>query len=594
MTVGPPRLVRSVASGAAYGVATVQRRLDLALVIVVGLGVLLRVVLFLQVARTPFSGDEVAYADGGRAFSNLLRDLASLHAPDTAELRRDVIGSGWFMPGMSLLLTPLYLLVPHADVGLARGWLGLLVLLAHVLAVADVRRVLGRWWALGLALVPGLVPMWLLLGFTAYGDLLAGLVATVLITRLVAVLQRAGRGVAPTRRDGALLGLLAIVTVYLRGSSMPLVAGIGVVGLLAVRWCGRRAIASILVAGAIFLGVLAPWSIAASATFHTRVLTTTSVPMALANTFGDRDEVCYGPCDPGSTIWFSPVRYAREVARATGVSEVTVLSQMSDYARQDVTPHSYARDVIANWHRYRDDPSAFLFKLHPPGQHWAEWIRTWTDRFFTRVLWLAALGLLVVTRRSRRLQLLSVLVKIGLLALLLQPFVHLAGSRYWTTAAPLAGLSAMLGVAVVGGWVVDRLRAARSPGSGAEGEGAEGTPHAPRGGLRPARRVPISPSEPPPSAPLPGARAAAPSGVGLEGTPLAPRGGPSSTAQRPARRVPISPSAPRPFVGAARALGFVGASGSLGGVGASRLLVVAQGGLALVGVAAVVVIRVLA
>ena len=469
------RLAPSLARAVRYGAAGTSRRLDVILALVLALGVLLRVVLFLQVVHTPFSGDEVAYADGGKALSNLLRDLAALHAPDTAELRRDVIGSGWFMPGMSLLLTPLYLLAPHADAGLARAWLGLLVLVAHVVAVLDVRRVLGRWWALGLALVPGLVPMWLLLGFTAYGDLSAGLVATVLITRMIAVLQRAAGGTAPTPREGAALGFLAIATVYLRGSSMPLVAGIGLAGLLAVGWCGRRAVAGLLVAGAIFVSVLAPWSIAASAAFHARVLTTTSVPMALANTFGDRAQVCYGPCDPGSTIWFSPVRYAREVARATGTSEVTVLSQMSAYARRDVTPHSYARDVIADWHRYRDEPSAFLFKLHPPGQQGAEWVRTWTDRVFTRVLWLAALGLLLVTRRSRRLQLLSVLVKIGLLALLLQPFVHLAGSRYWATAAPLAALSAMLAVAVLGGWVADRVRpgaesgAVTGPGGGPVG-----------------------------------------------------------------------------------------------------------------------------
>lgn len=441
-------------------------RLDLAVGGVLLVGVLLRVLLFGQVSHTPFSGDEVAYVDGGKALSNLLRDLVGLHGPDTAELRRDLMGSGWFMPGMSLLLVPLYLIDPHASVGLARAWLGLLGWVLLVLAVLDVRRVLGRWWALGLALVLAVMPMWLLFGFTAYGDLLAGLVATLLITRMVAVLRRASDGVAPRLSEGALIGFLAIATVYLRSSSTALVLGVGVVGLIALRWCGRRALVPLLLASGVFLGLLAPWSIAASATFHTRVITTTSVPMALANTFGDRSQVCYGPCDPGSTIWFSPVRYAREVARATGASEVTVLSQMSAYARRDVTAHSYARDVVADWHRYRDEPAAFLFKLHPPGQRFGATeraITTWTQRMFTPLLRLAAIGLLVVTRRSRRAQLLSVLVKVGLFGLLLQPFVHLAGSRYWTTAAPLAVLAAMLAIWVVAGWVLDRIRGRRGP-----------------------------------------------------------------------------------------------------------------------------------
>ena len=432
------------------------RRLDLVIGLVLLAGVLLRVLLFGQVAHTPFSGDEVAYVDAGKALSNMLRDLVSLRAPDTGELSRDVIGSGWFMPGMALLLTPLYLVAPHAGPEVARAWLGVLALVVYVLALADVRRVLGRWWALGLAVVPGLVPMWLLFGYTAYGDLIAGLVATLLITRLIAILRRCASGTAPTLRDGALLGFLAIATVYLRSSSTPLVAGIGAAGLVALLWSGRRALMPMLLAAGIFLGVLAPWSIAASATFDTRVITTTSVPMSLANSFGDRTQVCYGMCDPGSTIWFSPVRYAREVSRATGVSEVTVLGQMSAYARRDMTMHSYARDVIVDWHNYIDKPSAFLFKLHPPGDRdrgVEQAITNWTQRIFTPILWLAAAGLLIVTRRSRRGQLLSVLVKIGLFGLLLQPFVHLAGSRYWTTAAPLAALSGMLALWSVGTWI---------------------------------------------------------------------------------------------------------------------------------------------
>jgi hypothetical protein len=78
---------------------------------------------------------------------------------------------------------------------------------------------------------------------------------------------------------------------------------------------------------------------------------------------------------------------------------------------------------------------------------------------------LTALALLIVTRRSRRDQLLSVLVKIGLFALLLQPFVHLAGDRYWTTAAPLATLAVLLAVRVVGGFALDRFRRRATDGA---------------------------------------------------------------------------------------------------------------------------------
>src|SRR5690242_6644863 len=92
----------------------------LALVIV---ALAFKAVLFARVADLPFRGDEVAYRDAGCALANLLRDLVALRGPDGAELSRNVVGSGWFMPGMGLVLTPFYLVAPHADDTWARLWL---------------------------------------------------------------------------------------------------------------------------------------------------------------------------------------------------------------------------------------------------------------------------------------------------------------------------------------------------------------------------------------------------------------------------------------------------------------------------------------
>jgi hypothetical protein len=44
--------------------------------------------------------------------------------------------------------------------------------------------------------------------------------------------------------------------------------------------------------------------------------------------------------------------------------------------------------------------------------------------------------------RSLEAQILDTLTKIALLALFVQPFVHVAGSRYWTTAGPLFMIAA--------------------------------------------------------------------------------------------------------------------------------------------------------
>jgi hypothetical protein len=311
------------------------------------------------------------------------------------------------------------------------------------------------------------VPVWVLLSLTAYGDLLAGLVLVLLLVRLVDAVRAARAGTAPSVREGVVLGLLAIAGVYLRSSALLAVAAMGVAAvglvLLSARGGGRRVretLVPVVAAGAAFGAVLAPWSVGASLTLGDRVVTTTTVPTALANTFGDRTAVCYGPCDPGSTVWFSPVRYAREVARSTGEGEVTVLTQMSDYARSGVTRRSYARDVVDNFDRYRSI-DGFGSLLKPPGAAHDEGFWQWLARDLSRevfgpVSWLVLAALLVVSRRRHRDQVVAVLLKLGLVALLTQPFVHLAGSRYWTTAGALGGLAVLLLARTVADAVLDR------------------------------------------------------------------------------------------------------------------------------------------
>ncbi|KAA1421826.1 hypothetical protein F0U44_06030 [Nocardioides humilatus] len=429
------------------------------LVALVAAALAIKVVLFWRVAELPFRGDEVAYRDAGCALANLVRDLVSLRGPDSAELSRNVIGSGWFMPGMGLVLAPFYLVAPHADDGWARAWLGLVSGVVFVLAVRSTHRTLGRPFALALCLFPALVPVWVLLSLTAYGDLLAGLVLVILLGRLVEVLREARAGRPLSVRDGIWLGSLGIAVVYLRSSASLAVAAMAVTAVvLLVSRLRRAALLPVLAAGLAFVALLVPWSLSASLTLHDRVVTTTSVPTSLANTFGDRAEVCFGPCDPGSTVWFAPVRYAREVSRATGEGEVSVLDEMSDHAREEVTAHGYARDVVDNFDRYRRI-DGFGSLLKPPDaphdQGFWQWVaRDLSLRIFGPVSWLVVAALLVVSRRRYSDQVVAVLVKVGLLALLTQPFVHLAGSRYWTTAGALGGLA----VVVLGRTVLDAVR----------------------------------------------------------------------------------------------------------------------------------------
>lgn len=434
----------------------VARRLPPAPVLLgwlIALHVVLKIVVFPFVISAPPHGDEHAYLNGGMALSNLVRDLFGFTSPDQAELDRNLVASGWFMPGMSILVTPLYVLFPDAGPVLLRGYLGLVTLVLFIAVLRAVVRTLGHRWAIALAVFPGLVPMWVVFTYGAWGDLNAGLVLVLVVLKVVEIGRGLRRDEAPTLRDGVVLGLLSVVTLYLRSSTAILLAGLGAVTLVAavIMLRGRvrgRAVASASIAAALFFLLLAPWSVYASDVLGARVLTTTTVPTVKANTFGDRSEVCFGRCDPDSTLWFRPLRYAREVGRATDTSEVEVLQQMSGYALQDVTLGGYLDQVDHNLAAYSLQPAVFVIHMSPDeGRGWVGttggWIikvTTWLTYF--PALLLVAAFLLTPVRRSLEARVLDVLIKLSLGALLVQPFVHVAGGRYWTTAAPFFGMAA--------------------------------------------------------------------------------------------------------------------------------------------------------
>ncbi|MDP2772929.1 MAG: hypothetical protein Q8O61_05180, partial [Nocardioides sp.] len=204
MTAEPERSYRRLPRG------------GLILAVLVAAHVLLKLLLLPDVGHTPLVSDEASYVDGGRALSNLVRDLVSLGPLDSAELERNVVGSGWFMPGMSVLLTPLFVVDPDASVFAIRGYLGVLTTILLLLATRSVRRTFGDLYAALLLVFPGLVPMWVLFSFGAWGDLVAGLLIVMLVAHLVTIFRQVRNGVAFSLREGAWLGLVGIAVVYLR------------------------------------------------------------------------------------------------------------------------------------------------------------------------------------------------------------------------------------------------------------------------------------------------------------------------------------------------------------------------------------------
>ena len=83
--------------------------------------VVVKLLVYPYVMHAEIRGDEINYIDGGRALSNAVRDLVAFQSPDTAELSRNVVSSGWFMPGMMFLCAPLFVVAPDAPIDVIRA-----------------------------------------------------------------------------------------------------------------------------------------------------------------------------------------------------------------------------------------------------------------------------------------------------------------------------------------------------------------------------------------------------------------------------------------------------------------------------------------
>jgi hypothetical protein len=402
------------------------------------------------VSRAPLSGDEGGYQDGGMALSNLVRDLAQLRAPDVGELQANLVSNGWFMPGMSAVLTPLYLADPDPGVAVVRAYAGVVSSALLIGVALWTRRRLGHRYACALMVVPGLVPMWLVFSYSAWADALAGLVVVAILLVLHGLVNRMAAGERIRMRQGVVVGVLAVSCLYLRSSALPLTVGVllllGLAALAVPPGAVRRhSVATAVAAAAVFVALLAPWSTAASQVMGSTVTTTTTMRLSLAITFGEVDDLCFGPCAPprssAGLAWFDGVRYSREVAAATDRSEVDVQSDMAAYALRDLTPGEYAGGVGRNFKHYLLVPTEFTKRFLPA----SDWVGPLVVIPTKVLLLVAGAAATLVMLDLRRLgfpdRVLRVLLKLLLMASLLQPFFHAGSGRYWPLFAPLLGIA---------------------------------------------------------------------------------------------------------------------------------------------------------
>ena len=197
--------------------------------------VALKLALLPTAIGTQLIGDEVTYNAAARTLAGSVQSVLSGDGLPLVELRARVVGYGWFMPGMSLVLTPLYLVAPGAGSGAVRLYVGVLTTALFLFGVRLIARAAGRKYAAALLVFPGLAPLWVLFSFTIWGDLSAGLMLIVLVAVLVRLWRRL-RGSGSVRLiDGAVLGAVLAATLYMRSSALPLVLAVLALALTAGR-----------------------------------------------------------------------------------------------------------------------------------------------------------------------------------------------------------------------------------------------------------------------------------------------------------------------------------------------------------------------
>lgn len=431
--------------------------------LVLAAGVLARLAYFWLVARVlPVSGDEQDYFHGAPHLDRVLTHLGSLGAPDVAAAVDRVIGDGWFLPGMTLLVLPSHLL--GGDLAAARLWVGVVNVGLWGLLVWRMQRVLGRRSAIVVAAVGALSPTWVAFSFALWGDLIGGQVAVLLVLALVAV-QRA----VETGRDAAwrwlVLGAGVGALVYVRPNFVLLLPVLLVVTLAihldALEW--RRGLGRALRAGLLaslaFAVCLAPWSIPLSLRMGGVYPTTTSIDLnlLLAFTPPSRWNAMVETLPPhagGSLLRYYRHHFEPEMARR-GLSYHDLVREEQARLLAGVTPESYAAGVRRNVDDYLFDQNVFLDRFErltsgasPGGAASRAWagFDALNSAVWYACLLLGFVGLVVPWGLAGRLFWLVPALQLTCAAAAIQPFVSVAHTRHAVALLPI--LTAILAAAM--------------------------------------------------------------------------------------------------------------------------------------------------
>ena len=430
------------------------------------LGCLIAVAAFvtlLVMQSTDWRGDEYTYAEMAAAIAGALRGS---QAPGDGWAAA-IFGTGWFMPGMGVTGAVPFLFDPDPPRVVLRGWALAVNLALGAWLVRCFAREFGRLYAVMLLVFPGLTAAWDFSAASYLPGVTAGLLSTLALLAAWRCAMASARGKAPEWHDVVAMEALLVAALYLRGPALLLAVAVHGFLLATALFSVRATAWRVLAGAAAFALALLPWSLAASAQFDAPVVTTTNVPLVLADGFGDPGRTCFGPCGEGYDIW-PAWRFAQGEAARTGENALAIERRMMRSSLEGLGPREYLRKVRGNFGRLLLDPVRVVRTFEPVMYRVPPDLRgplvaivgllTWV-LYVPMLLALLAANILPF-RGSDSARVQSLLIKLATLAAFVQPFVHKSSGRYWAGFAPLMAWSAAL---LVIAWLV-RERARQTSG----------------------------------------------------------------------------------------------------------------------------------
>jgi hypothetical protein len=392
-------------------------------------------------------GDEYTYTAAASVIAEYARGDA-----DLASLLRVLVGDGHFMPGTALLTAPLFLAFPDPANWLVRTWWGAMMVLFWLWSVAETRRKLGPPFTLAAVVFPAATVSWHMMAATANGDVAGGLLLLIAFARTYGLCRALIAGERLPLRAIIALEIVLALMIYMRGPTI-LVAGIMNAGILVAVLMGRTHLAKsafALVCGfALLIATLIPWMLATKRVLGEPLLTTSTLPLSLAYTFGDREKLCFGRC-PSGNIWHVMPEFSRQEARRLSTSELEVQRRMADHALVSLTAKHYFATVRGNFVRFVTHPTEETEKLIRGSWRLPEHLKPAFRKVIRAIDWpiyaiflmtLLAANLLIL-RTTLEHQVISLAIKSMTWVIFVQPFIHPSHGRYWPVFAPLMALSA--------------------------------------------------------------------------------------------------------------------------------------------------------